>query len=414
MPSRTDVLVVGSGYAGCSAALTLAQAGTQVVVVDAMRIGEGASSRNGGQVIAGVKRPVDELAKQFGRAMAETIVTETETAFDFLESLLPKLAGDAHYVRSGTFIGAHSKMVFEKMRHRAPSLRETTIVEAGDVRGEVDTDAFCGGYVRARAGQLHPALYHQALADTCLKSGVQLFQHGRVTAIHRTPDGFQSLVEAMPASGGTPKILSIRSRQVLIAANGYVPRSMRWLASRIVPVSSHMIATESLDPAQIESLIPARRVVSDTRRLLSYFRLSPDGRRLLFGGRASFLDIDELESGKRLFVMMCRIFPELRPVRISHSWQGKVAFAADLLPHFGVTPEGIYYAGPWNGRGIALGTYIGHRTALRMLGKAKPGTSLDGIAHDKIHPGYTGRPWFFPIVGAWYHAQDVVEAWRGH
>lgn len=412
LPDETDILIVGGGYAGCSAALTLAQSGARVVIVDAWRIGEGASSRNGGQVVAGVKRPVDELATEFGGEIAELIQAESEAAFDFFEARLPLLERDVHYGRCGAFAGAHSQQTFASMKRRVGALREARIVEPDAVGREVGTSAFYGGMVRDRAGQVHPALYHEALADACIGRGVRIFEYGRVVAIRRAPDGFQSEIEVAPATAGAPRRCAIRSRQVLVATNGYTPRSIRWLASRIVPVSSHMIATEPLRPAQIESLIPGNRIVSDTRRMLSYFRLSPDRTRMLFGGRASFAEIGELESGKRLFAMMCRVFPELCNVRITHSWRGNVAFARDLLPHFGVTPDGIHYTGPFNGRGVALGTYLGHRVALRMQGRAKPGESLDALPHDIIHPGYGGRPWFFPFVGVWYHMQDTAEAWR--
>lgn len=411
IPSQADVLVIGSGYAGASAALTLAGAGARVVVVDAMRIGEGASSRSGGQVLAGVKRPLDELTAELGHDIAETITTETEAAFDFLEKRLGAIGGTPKYQRTGVFIGAHSRASFDGMKRRAPGLREAMIVEPGDVRAEVDTAAFSGGMIRARGGHLHPALYHQALTDAAIRSGVEFYERARVAVVRKAPDGFEAeVVTRRPDAAATGK-RAIRSKTMLLATNGYTSSLVPWLASRTVPVPSYMIATEPLDGDLARRLIPNRRAISDTRRMLSYFRLCPDGQRMLFGGRASFMDRAPATCARLLAQMMYRVFPELSKTRITHAWQGNVAFAADMLPHFGVGPDGIYYTGPYNGRGVALGTYLGHRVALRMLGEAKPGESLDKLDHRRIHPGYRGNPWFLPIVGLWYQMQDARDVW---
>ncbi|SFV38679.1 NAD(P)/FAD-dependent oxidoreductase [Hyphomicrobium facile] len=412
IPRETDVLIIGSGYTGASAALTLVQTGAKVIVVDALRIGEGASTRNGGQVLAGVKRPRDELAGDLGNVLADKIVAETEAAFDFFEERLNTIGNTAHYVRSGAFIGAHTRSVFETMKRRAPGLREATVVARSQVESEVGTSTFFGGMIRARGGQVHPGLYHQALVDAGLRNDVQYFEYSRVVAVRRAADGFETEIETIAPQTGKSEVRLVRSKEVLQATNGYTPQSMKWFASRVVPVSSHIIATEPLDPVLAKKLIPRMRAISDTRRMLSYFRMSPDGQRLIFGGRASLLEIDALSGGKRLHRMMCSFFPELRGVRISHSWFGKVAFAEDQLPHFGVSPDGVYYSGPCNGRGVALGTYLGHRTALRMLGQSQPGNSLDYLNHRVIHPGYSGNPWFLPVVGLWYRLQDTADIWR--
>lgn len=414
LPAEVDVLIVGSGYAACSAAMTLGQNGRKAVIVDAQRIGEGASSRSGGQVLSGFKRSAESLGKDIGNAAAEKVVHETEEAFDFFESRAASLEGEIDYRRSGAFIGAHCERAFRGLQSQATFQRDVRIVSRTDVREEIGTDVFVGGVVRGRGGQIHPAKYHRALAEAAEAGGAKLYSHARVVAVRRANDRFEvQLVVGSGANSKETEVLVVKANDVALATNGYTTNVVPWLAGRTVPVVSHMIATEPLKTEVMRELIPNLRVLSDTKRMLSYFRPCPQGERVLFGGRVSFKDTDLPHAARRLRQVMCTFFPGLKDVAITHAWLGHVAFAKDMLPHFGVTSEGIHYTGPYNGRGIALGTYLGHRMALRLLGQAQPGDSLDILSHQKIHPGYSGKPWFLPIVSAWYRTQDLLDAWRG-
>ena len=243
--------------------------------------------------------------------------------------------------------------------------------------------------------------------------GAKLYSFSRAVAIRRVGKRWEvQLVVSDTADAKRSEVRIVKANDVALATNGYTTKLVPWLAQRIVPVVSHMIATEPLTGGLMRELVPNLRALSDTKRMLSYFRPCPQGERLLFGGRVAFKDTDLPNAARRLQRVMCGFFPILKNVAVTHAWLGNVAFAKDMLPHFGVTDEGIYYTGPYNGRGVALGTYLGHRMALRLLGKAQPGDSLDILTHQKIHPGYRGTPWFLPIVSGWYRSQDLLDNWK--
>lgn len=411
VPEQVDVLVIGSGYTGCSAALTIAQQGRRPVVIDAQKIGEGASSRNGGQVRGGVKRGYDSLVKAYGAEKAQMITSETEAAFDFFEKRVSTLKLPADYNRCGAFVGAHSSASLDELKRKADDATgeladSYEIIERADIDREIQTDIYYGGLVIKRAGGVHPARYHAALATACESAGALLFQYTQATEIvQKSGKGFSVTITS---TVGAQQKRTISASEVVVATNGYSTRLTPWLANRVIPVKSYIIATEPVSNNTVRDLIPNQRMISDTKRVLYYYRPSPDGQRILFGGRASFGDPTLERSGTMLRRFMLEVFPGLKDVAITHSWSGYVAFSGDFLPHFGQF-NGIYYAAPYNGSGVAMSTYMGHRLALSLLGISEPGSSLDGIAHNKPFPGYAGNPWFLPVVGQYYKMRDWLD-----
>jgi glycine/D-amino acid oxidase-like deaminating enzyme len=196
----------------------------------------------------------------------------------------------------------------------------------------------------------------------------------------------------------------VTARDVLIATNGYTGTLTPWLRRRVIPIGSYMLATDPLDPQVAASLIPNRRMVVDTRRVVIYLRLSPDGRRLIFGGRAALSETDPMRSLPRLYEMMLEVFPQLAGTRVSHAWNGFVAYTFDELPHTG-THDGVHYAMGYCGSGISLSHYFGHRAGQRILGLAEGRTALDNIPF-QTRPLYAGRPWFLKPAMAWYSLKD--------
>lgn len=402
-----DVAIIGSGYTGLSAAITLAEAGvTRVAVIDRQRLGEGASSRNGGQLGAESKVDAARLEKRYGPEVAREVEADFRAAMPFFLERFATLSGECHLQMTGSVVGAHCTADYRDMVAAVETLPAAErgryrLVPPEQMHREIKTDIYRGALVRDEGGLIHPALYHRALRERARALGIALHSGVDVTGVTREGQGFR-----LHLGGGR----AIRARQVIMGPNGYAGPALPWLRRRLVPVASYMIATAPLPAAQMRELIPGNRAVADTKKVLYYYRLSPDGQRMLFGGRASFTAVDEQRSAVGLRGFMRSVFPELADVAITHSWLGNVAFCLDFLPHYGVH-DGIHFAGGCNGSGIVMSTYLGHKVAERVLDGGKPARGLGRIPYPAV-PGYTGNPWFLGIVGNLYRAGDILARWR--
>jgi glycine/D-amino acid oxidase-like deaminating enzyme len=399
LPDRAGVAIVGAGYAGLSAALTLRRLGHDVAVLDAERIGWGASSRNGGMVSGGLK-----VAS--GGAAGREIALAAAASFPFIEDTIAREAIDCDYVRCGRFSPAWTPKHYAAQAGRADALAEITGMPASMLprerqREALGSDFYHGGLLLAATGSLHPGKYARGLATAAEKAGAALVDGVRVVGIRHEGNGAR-----VATSRG-----ELRADAVLVATNGYSlhPRgtAMPWLARRVVPVASYIIATEELDGRLVDRLFPGRRMISDSKRVLNYFRPSPDGRRVLWGGRASFSNAAPEAAAPFLHRQMAAVFPELARTRITHAWTGNVAFTFDFLPHIGVQ-DGIHYAAGCQGSGVAMATWLGHNAALKLAGAANEPFALDGRSFPTL-PGYRGHPWFLPVVGGWYRLRDRVD-----
>lgn len=276
-------------------------------------------------------------------------------------------------------------------------MRGSTCIPCAEQRGELGTDTYCGGVVFADHCSLHPAKYLRGLLRVALDAGAEVTGHAAVTDIMRTPTGY----DVQTAKG------RVRARDVIVATNGYTTRVTPWLQRRVIPIGSYIIATEPLPGDLMDRLFPTRRIASDTCKVLYYYRPSPDGTRILFGGRVSARETNPAQSGPRLYDSMCRIFPELRDYGVTHSWSGTVAYSFDELAHTG-THDGIHYALGYCGSGVSMASYLGMRTGQKVLGLAEGRTAFDDLPHP-TRPLYTGKPWFLPAAVAMYQWKDRRE-----
>jgi glycine/D-amino acid oxidase-like deaminating enzyme len=402
LPDRVEVAIVGAGYCGLSAAVELRRQGLGVVVMDAARIGHAASSLNGGMVAGSLKLGHAELARAFGAERATALLEESARCLPFLEELLAREAIACDYRRSGRFVGAHSPSAYASLESRVDTTKELTGADAWLVprqrqREEIDTDYYYGGMVAAASGGLHPARYHRGLADAARRAGALVVEETPVDSITRRTGGFTLQ---------TPRGL-VEAREVIVATNGYTGAVTPWLRRRLIPLNSYIIATEPLPPETTRRLIPRGRMIVDTYRVLSYYRLSPDNTRVLYGGRASFRRATARQAAPHLHAMMVSVWPELARTRVTHAWTGNVAFTFDHVPHMGVH-EGVHYAVGCQGSGVGMATYLGYQTALKIAGKAAAPCAFDGLPFP-TRPTYTGDPWFLPIVGSYYRFRDWLE-----
>jgi glycine/D-amino acid oxidase-like deaminating enzyme len=325
LPEACDVLVIGSGFAGLSAALELKRNGVDVCVVDAEALGWGASSRNGGHVSGGVN-----IGKSSGLPAKQinAMIEEAAESYQHLEDVIERENIDCFYRRSGRFVGAHCPSAYAKLERRVDELNAhvdsgAEMIPRERQREELNTDFYYGGMTVELSGCLHPALYHRGLLNACRAAEVTLCPRTRAGYIAGNEDNF-----TVDTSRGR-----IRAKQVVVATNGYTGEATPWHQQRVVPVSSYIIATEELGEQRVRELFPNLKVVGDTKRVLYYFRPSPDLKRVIFGGRASFAAKSALETAPRLHDFMCNVFPQLKGVRITHGWTGNVAFTYDRVPH---------------------------------------------------------------------------------
>lgn len=408
-----SALIVGAGYTGLSAAITLAEAGIgNVIVVDAMRIGEGASSRNGGQIANGPKFDLAYATRKFGQKRALEIMDDYDQAMPFLLKRAATLTDPFDLDLCGSVTGIHSRKDLAQLRAMRDGLppekrKDYDILDAVDVGRVLKTDIYVGALVKHHAGGLHPAKYVRALANRARALGVRIVTGWRYQGATR--DGSGHLVRLSDGTGGTA---AIKADKVLLSTNGYAGPELPWLRKRIIPVQSYMIATEPLPFDRMEALIPGNRVAGDTKHILYYYRRSPDGTRMLFGGRAKFRTSTEEESAVGLRQFMLHTFPSLKDARITHSWLGNVCFAYDFVTHLGRMEDGVHYSSCYNGNGVSMATYMGHRAAEMMMGV--PGHDRGVVnTHFPRLWFYNGNPWFLPMIGNWYRFLDRSARWFG-
>ena len=404
VPHSARVAIVGGGYAGLSTALELAKHGLEAVVLEADEPGFGASTRNGGAVSGGVN-----IGKSFtGRTAdvdperAERLLSDASDAFTLIDRLIAEEQIDCFWEKPGRFVGAWTKKHFGAQTRRLAILNSAAqsgayMVPRERQREEIASDYYFGGMVVERSGKLHPALYYKGLLAACRRHGVLVCAKAPVTAIRRIGAGWR--VET-----GRGAVLA---GDVVIATNGYTGNLTPALRHRVVPVASHIIASEELPQDLARSLVPKARTLSDTKRVLCYYRMSPDGRRMVFGGRARFTQVDPTVSAPILYRYMTDRFPQLRGFKVTHAWTGNVAFTFDALPHMGQS-EGLHYCLGCNGSGVAMMTYLGWQTARKIARAASYACSFD-TEEFPDHPLYSGNPWFLPVVGGYYRLRDNLD-----
>jgi glycine/D-amino acid oxidase-like deaminating enzyme len=401
-PPRCDVAIIGSGFTGLSAALDLARAGREVVVFEADALGNGCSTRNGGMIGNLLKVSLKDQFARYGRQAGIDMVREASDGLNYTIDLIKREAIKCECEVVGKFKGAVRHGDYDKLARELEFMHKEAgyqgeMVPRAEQHRIIDTDAYHGGRIEHGHGGLHPGLYHAGLLDRVLAEDV--------TLLAQTPvEGFEEDAEwvgVITAAGRT------QARDVIVATNGYTRPVTPWLRRRLVPVGSYIIATEPLDTNVMERLLPGRHMITDTRKMIYYYRPSPDGTRMIFGARAAYSEVSDREGARRVHAKMVGIFPELFGVKVTHAWHGFVAMTFDDLPHTGARGR-VHHACGYNGSGVAPATWLGHKTAVALIGNSGRASAFN----DLVFPSrafYTGNPWLLPAVLAWIDLRDRVR-----
>jgi glycine/D-amino acid oxidase-like deaminating enzyme len=409
LPETADVAVIGGGFTGLSAARTLAKHGVRVAVLEAHHVGWGASSRNGGMVLTGLKLGIPKLIARYGKETTRRMYDASLASIDCVEQIVREEKIKCDFSRCGHLEVACKAKHFEEFRRYAEVVAREfghilRIIEKKDLQCEIGSTIYHGGMVDESSAGVNPARYVAGLANAAFRAGAEILENTRVEQMERSVRQ-GSTGWSLTTSRGT-----LWAREVFVATSGYTSPVTKSFQKRIIPIGSYIIVTEILPEALARELSPRNRMIFDSKNYLYYYRLTPDGR-MLFGGRAAFFPENQntiRDSAKILQRGMLEVYPQLRSTSVEYVWGGTLDFAFDIMPHAGKL-DGLHFSMGYAGHGVAMATYLGQKMAQAIV------TGHDENPFGSISfPGaplgiYNGKPWFLPLAGAWYKLLDWIS-----
>lgn len=412
LPERVDVAILGAGFTGLSAARTFAKRGARVAVLEAQTLGWGASSRNGGMVLTGLKLGVTDLLSRYGKEPTKRMFAASLEAISTVERIVGEEKIECNFSRSGHLEVASKPGHFEGFQRSAETMarelgHSVRVVPQRELSTEIGSKVYFGGLVDELSAGVNPARYVAGLGSAAKRAGAEIHEETRVER-----------VEAAANNGSTGwKIATSRgalwARDVLVATSGYTSSATPALRRRIIPIGSYIIVTEVLSEALAGEISPRNRMIYNSLYYTHYYRLTPDGR-MLFGGRAAFFPENENTIRKSQAILrrdMIEIFPQLRDTNVEYIWGGTLDFAFDMMPHVG-RMNGLYYSVGYAGHGVAMATLLGQKMAEHIAsgGGKKDDNPFAVIPFRGAPLGlYRRKPWFLPFAGLWFRFLDLIS-----
>ena len=391
-----DVCVVGAGFTGVSAALHLAERGYSVVLLEAERVGWGASGRNGGQVGSGMRESMSSLERSVGSSRAGQLWALCEEAKAIITERIARHGIQCDW-RPGNLLASTRERYMgwiegeAEFCHRRFGYSGYRMLSRSDMHEEVASECYVGGRMDEGGGHLHPLRFVLGMADAAVGTGARIFEGSEVQRIR-----WGSPSQVSTAHG------VVEARYVVLAGNAYLGRLERRIESRIMPIVNHVLATEPLGEQRARSLIRSGACVHATRFVVDYYRCTAD-HRLLFGGGETYSDrpLDDPKAFVRRY--MLRVFPQLADARIDYAWSGRLAITMSRLPHVGrIAPNGFFAQG-FSGHGVALTQITGKLIAEAVAGTAERFDVLAGLRH-RAFPGGTWLRHPLLVLGMLYYA----------
>ncbi len=396
---KFDVAIVGAGFSGLSSALHLSQLGYKVCVLDAHRVGWGASGRNGGQVGSGQRIEQDELESLVGFDHAKRAFDIGVEAGDLVRSLIKKHKIDCAY-KDGTIEAMHRKrydkeaLEYVEMMHEKYDYHSLSYLTRQEMNEKVGSSDFSGGSLDTKCGHLHPLNYARGLAKAAIKAGAEIFEMSRVIA---TRTGKHCKVITVDAE--------ITADKIILATNGYLGGLDGHVANRVMPINNFIIATQPLSDEMCKSLIRDGEAVCDSRFVVNYFRISEDNR-MLFGGGENYSYKFPSDITKVVRKPMLQIYPQLKDAQIDYAWGGTLAITYKRLPHFEFRDDGIINISGYSGSGVHMATMAGKIVAEAVNGQMAKFDIISQLPTPKF-PGGSALRWpLLPLALTWYAMRD--------
>jgi glycine/D-amino acid oxidase-like deaminating enzyme len=409
LPDTADVAVIGAGFTGLSAALSLAKRGAKVVVLEAETIGWGASSRNGGMVLPGLKLGVNKLISLYGRDLTRRLHAASLESIECVERIVQEENIACDFARTGHLEVACKQSHFDDFARQVEVIarefnHHLRIVPRGELDAEIGSNIYYGGMLDEISVGLNPARYVAGLATAAMRAGAQICESATLERIERQSRNGAPRFQLTTSRG------NFLARNVFVGTSGYTGAATPALQKKIIPIGSFIITTQVLSDALARELSPRNRQIYDSKNYLYYYRLTPDNR-MLFGGRAAFFPETGQTIRKSAEILrrgMIEVFPQLRDVKVEYVWGGTLDFCFDIMPHAGQT-DGIYFALGYAGHGVAMATWQGQKMA-EWIAEGKTDNPFSEIPFPGAPLGlYNGKPWFLPFAGAYYKVLDWIS-----